>query len=146
MGQTADIARIADIFPNIVSGATEVYTDIPTFDTTRSPLFRYLYGTGVSDKLKSIVNSRRVRPLRPVLNELRVFKSEDEVLQMRRVGQMSGRAFTETMRQAYTREKDLCSYLEYQFKVKGCDTSAFVPVVAGGHVSRTIPVCSLYLF
>lgn len=54
---------------------------------------------------------------------------------MRRLGQASGRAFTEAMRQDFTREKDLYSFLEYQFKVNGCDTNAFVPVVAGGEVN-----------
>lgn len=69
---------------------------------------------------------------------MRVFKSEDEVVHMRRLGQASGRAFTETMRRTFTREKDLCSYLEYQFRAKGCDTSAFVPVVAGGENALSI--------
>lgn len=65
---------------------------------------------------------------------MRVFKSEDEVVQMRRVGQASGRAFTESMRQTFTMEKDLTNFLEYNFKKNGCDGSAFVPVVAGGSV------------
>lgn len=134
--QTGDIARIGDILPDIVAGATEVYTDIPAFDSSRSTLFRYLYGSAVSDRIKNFVSGRKIKPLRPILNELRVFKSENEVVQLRRVGQMSGRSFTESMRQTFTKEKDLCSFIEYQFKVKGCDTSAFVPVVAGGPVSN----------
>ena len=69
---------------------------------------------------------------------MRVFKSENEVVHLRRLGQASGRAFTETMRQNFTLEKDLNSFLEYQFKVNGCDTNAFVPVVAGGQVSVLI--------
>lgn len=63
-----------------------------------------------------------------------MFKSENEVLQMRRLGQAAARAFTDSMRQDFTMEKDLSSFLEYKFKVNGCDTSAFVPVVAGGSV------------
>ena len=97
---------------------------------------RYLYGpTVASEKLKKVVDHRRVKPLKHLLNEMRVFKSENEVVQMRRLGQASGRAFTEAMRQDFTREKDLYSFLEYQFKVNGCDTNAFVPVVAGGQVN-----------
>ena len=125
--------------PSIVQGATEVYSDIPTFDGSRSSLHRYLYGpTVASEKLKKVVDHRRVKPLKHLLNEMRVFKSEDEVVQMRRLGQASGRAFTEAMRQNFTREKDLYSFLEYQFKVNGCDTNAFVPVVAGGQVNFPI--------
>lgn len=65
---------------------------------------------------------------------MRAFKSEEEVVQLRRVGQASGRAFTEAMRHSFTGEKDLASFLEYNFKLNGCDGSAFVPVVAGGSV------------
>lgn len=65
---------------------------------------------------------------------MRVFKTEAEVMHLRRLGQASGRAFTDAMRQTFTKEKDLASFLEYQFKVNGCDGSAFVPVVAGGQV------------
>ena len=38
------------------------------------------------------------------------------------------------MRQAWTAEKDLTAFLEYKFKRNGCDSSAYVPVVAGGKV------------
>lgn len=51
---------------------------------------------------------------------------------MRLAGRASGRAFTDAMRQPWTTEKDLNAFLEYTFKRKGCDTSAYVPVVAGG--------------
>lgn len=122
-----------------MTGATEVYSDIPAFDGSRSTLHRYLYGpTVASEKLKKFVDNRKVKPLKPLLNEMRAFKTEDEVVHMRQVGQASGRSFTESMRQTFAREKDLCSFLEYQFKANGCDTSAFVPVVAGGQVSRPI--------
>ncbi|RJE25913.1 Xaa-Pro aminopeptidase [Aspergillus sclerotialis] len=137
--ETGDIARIGDILPKILSEATEIYTDIPSFDSPKSSLHRYLYGSmAVSERLKQIVDIRKVKPLRPILNEMRMFKSEDEVLQMRLVGQASGRSFTEAMRQSFTKEKDLNAFLEYQFKVHDCDGSAFVPVVAGGPNSLSI--------
>ncbi|KAL5336650.1 peptidase M24, structural domain-containing protein [Aspergillus crustosus] len=131
--ESGDIERISDILPKVLSDATEIYTDIPAFNPGRSSLHRYLYGpTGASEKLKKLVDNSKVRPLRPILNEMRAFKSEEEVLQLRRVGQASGRAFTEAMRHTFTKEKDLTSFLEYNFKINGCDGSAFVPVVAGG--------------
>lgn len=133
--QTDNIERIGDILPKIVGEATEVYSEIPAFDGSRSSLHRYLYGpTVASEKLKKFVDHRKVKPLKPLLNEMRAFKSENEVMHMRRLGQASGRAFTESMRQTFDREKDLCSFLEYHFKVNGADGSAFVPVVAGGQV------------
>lgn len=115
--------------------ATEVYSDIPSFDGSRSSLHRYLYGpTVASEKLKKFVDHRKVKPLKSILNDMRINKSEDEVVHLRLLGQASGRAHTESMRQTFDFEKDLTSYLEYQFKVHGADGSAFVPVVAGGQV------------
>lgn len=133
--QSGDIESIGEILPKLLSDATEIYTDIPAFNPGRSSLHRYLYGpSGASEKLKKLVDHRKVKPLRPIMNEMRAFKSEEEVVQLRLVGQASGRAFTEAMRHTFTKEKDLTSFLEYNFKVNGCDNSAFVPVVAGGSV------------
>lgn len=53
---------------------------------------------------------------------------------MRLAGQASGRAFTDSMRGDFTKEKELSAFLQYQFKAHGCDGNAFVPVVAGGRV------------
>ncbi|KAL2832693.1 xaa-pro dipeptidase app [Aspergillus pseudoustus] len=137
--ESGDIERIGDILPKILSDATAVYTDIPAFNPRRSSLHRYLYGPmSASQKLQKMIDVQKVKPLRSILNEMRAFKSEDEVVQLRRVGQASGRAFTEAMRQTFTKEKDLTSFLEYNFKVNGCDGSAFVPVVAGGSNALSI--------
>jgi len=68
------------------------------------------------------------------MNALRVLKSDAEVANMRKAGQMSGRAYAEAMRRQWTSEKELETWLEYKFKANGCDESAYVPVVAGGEV------------
>ncbi|KAJ5928315.1 hypothetical protein N7466_007271 [Penicillium verhagenii] len=137
--ETGNIEDIGNILPKIIAKATEVYSDIPAFDGSRSTLHRYLYGpTVASEKLKKFVDHRKVKSLKPLLNEMRVNKTEAEVMHLRQLGQASGRAFTDAMRQTFTKEKDLCSFLEYQFKVNGCDGSAFVPVVAGGQNALSI--------
>ncbi|KAI9370065.1 peptidase M24, structural domain-containing protein [Aspergillus egyptiacus] len=137
--ESGDIERIGEILPKVLADATEIYTDIPAFNPGRSSLHRYLYGpSGASEQVKKLVDFRKVKPLRPILNDMRAFKSEEEVVQLRRVGQASGRAFTEAMRHTFTKEKDLATFLEYNFKVKGCDGSAFVPVVAGGSNALSI--------
>lgn len=58
---------------------------------------------------------------------------------MRKAGQISGRVFTEAMRQTWTREKDLAAFLDYRFKARGCDSPAYVPVVGGGLVRFHTP-------
>merc|ERR1712093_889035 len=54
------------------------------------------------------------------------------ILNMRKAGQVSGRAFTETMKTPMSTEKDLWTMLDTGFKIGGLDGSAYVPVVAGG--------------
>jgi intermediate cleaving peptidase 55 len=85
----------------------------------------------LSDFQKMIKDSR-VKSLKPIMNELRMFKSKAEVANMRLAGKMSGRAITNAMRRKWTREKDLGAFLDYEFKTEGCDATAYVPVIAGG--------------
>ena len=87
-------------------------------------------------RLLEVLGATKAIPLKPVINELRVFKSPAEIGNMRLAGKFSGRSFTDAMRRRFTKEKDLCAFLEYEFKLRGCDTSAYVPVVAGGEVRR----------
>ena len=63
---------------------------------------------------------------------------------MRKAGQASGRAYTDAMRQAWTKEKDLAAFLDYQFRLRGCDCSAYIPVVAGGQV-RVVFFCLMQI-
>ena len=57
---------------------------------------------------------------------------------MRRIGRASGRSFTRTMRHKWQYEKDIMSYVEYNFSRHGCDSSAYVPVVASGKNALSI--------
>ena len=79
-----------------------------------------------------MIEHSQVKSLKPLLNELRIFKSEAEVSNMRLAGKISARAITNAMRRKWNKEKDLNAFLEYEFKIGGCDDIAYVPVIAGG--------------
>lgn len=129
--QTGDINKLGSLLPPLISRASEIYTDIPYSNTT-STLKRFFgHGEGNSS-FQKMVKSSRVKPLRDLVNNLRVYKSNSEVQNMRHAGQVSGRAFTNIMRRQYTKEKDLETYLDFEFKTGGCDGPAYVPVIAGG--------------
>ena len=102
-------------------------------------LSRFLQSSTKPEGLASLLPTSKIHPLNPIINDVRAFKSDSEIANMRKAGQASGRAFTDAMRQAWTREKDLCARLEYDFKSRGCDGPAYVPVVAGGKVLAEIP-------
>jgi intermediate cleaving peptidase 55 len=75
-----------------------------------------------------------VQPLAPLLGRLRVVKSAGEVACMREAGRMSGRAFTAAMRQSWGTERALHAFMDYNFKVNGCEEEAYEPVVASDKV------------
>ncbi len=119
----------------MVSAASEVYTDLAPKSTTGSAFTRFFgRASPESDGFATILESSKVKPLKPIIQDLRVIKSDAEIANMRKAGQVSGRVFTEAMRQAWTHEKDLAAFLDCRFKNQGCETSAYVPVVAGGEV------------
>ncbi|KIV81040.1 hypothetical protein PV11_08493 [Exophiala sideris] len=131
--ETGDISGIKHILPELVGAASQVYTDITHPDPNASALRRFLYGQPrKTTEFAELLQSNKISRLRPVMNDLRAFKSPAEIEVLRRAGKASGRAHTEAMRKAWTREKELDAYLRYQFVANGCDTTAFEPVVAGG--------------
>ncbi|KAF2197434.1 xaa-Pro aminopeptidase-like protein [Delitschia confertaspora ATCC 74209] len=133
--ETGNVNHLPSILPKIIRKADHVYTDLPKNIITNNTLTRYLSGIepsrlgGLAQILRDAAN---VKPVRPLINELRVIKSEAEVLNMRKAGKVSGRAITDAMRQSFTGEKDLDSFLDYRFKQDGCDGPAYIPVIAGG--------------
>lgn len=57
---------------------------------------------------------------------------------MREAGQISGRVFTEAMANNFAQESHLAAFMDYKFRVGGCEGSAYIPVVAGGVNALTI--------
>ncbi|RAL62575.1 hypothetical protein DID88_004424 [Monilinia fructigena] len=57
---------------------------------------------------------------------------------MRKAGKISGRSFTNAMRRQWTEEKHLGAFLDYDFKVGGCEKNAYVPVIGGGRNAQSI--------
>ncbi|KAH7135760.1 peptidase M24, structural domain-containing protein [Dendryphion nanum] len=140
---TGDVNHIPKILPEILKRTKEVYTDLPTSLISRNVLSRYLAGQepsrtgGIAQTFRD-ASGIPTKPLRNIVNQLRVIKSEAEIDNMRIAGKHSGRAFTDAMRQSFTHEKDLDSFLDYWFKQDNCDGPAYVPVVAGGIHANTI--------
>ncbi|KAF2001973.1 hypothetical protein P154DRAFT_553425 [Amniculicola lignicola CBS 123094] len=138
-----DVNNIPRLIPEIIRTKANVYTDLPNSVISKNVLTRYLSGSepartgGLAQAFRD-AQGVAIKALRPLLNDLRVIKSAAEIANMRKAGQVSGRAITDAMRQSFTSEKDLDSFLDYRFKQNDCDGSAYVPVVAGGINANTI--------
>lgn len=124
--QAGNIENLNTLLSPLLASANTVYTDV-----VKS------HG-GPSGKLQSMIKESAVKPLKPLMNQLRVSKSAAEIVNMRAAGKASGRAFTEAMRRQWTREKDLGAFLDYDFKNRGCEATAYIPVIAGGRNALSI--------
>ena len=130
--ETGDISRLKHYLPDIVGGASAVYTDATQPDTNQSTLQRFLYGKSKkSTEFVEMVGSRKVNRLRPLMNNLRAFKSPAELEVMRKAGKASGRAHTDCMRKIWTRERQLDAFFRFRCVAHGCDTQSFEPVIGG---------------
>ncbi|PSK33626.1 hypothetical protein B9Z65_7513 [Elsinoe australis] len=128
-----DVGRVASILPSLLEGQT-VYTDALRPEKRPSAFAQFMKGSRQSESgtLQGLLKSENVKPLGPVMNALRLVKSEAEILNMRKAGRLSGRTYTNAMKQSYQSEKDLWNDMAYGFKKNGLDGEAYVPVIAGG--------------
>lgn len=137
--ETGNISDLKNLLPPIVRDASQVYTDITQPDTNTSAISRFLYGSDQKKEgFSGLIEARKIRRLRPHINDLRAFKSPAEIQNMRMAGRAAGRAHTEAMKHKWSTEKDLDAFLKYQFRVQGCDDVAFEPVVAGSQNALSI--------
>ena len=130
---------LKSILPSIIAEASQVYTDITKPDTNTSTLSRFLFGSGPKiEGFSELIEAKKIRSLRPLMNNLRAYKSAAEIENMRKAGKASGRAHTEVMRHNWSHENQLDGFLEYQFRRNGCEDVAFEPVVAGAENALSI--------
>lgn len=123
----------------VVEDASKIYTDLISEPKNRSFFSRFLYDQSPkAEGLAKILKSSNTLPLKDFIEDIRNLKSDTEIANMRKAGQASGRAYTDAMRQSWMKEKDLAAYLDYQFKTRGCECSAYIPVVAGGRNASII--------
>ncbi|KAK1759626.1 peptidase M24, structural domain-containing protein [Echria macrotheca] len=120
------IASLSSVLPGLIRSASAIYATLPS-DHSLTQAIQPLLPSGV-----------RPLPIQPQVNPLRAIKSPAEIANMRHCGRISGRALTSAMRRQWTQEKDLHTFLTYEFSQQGLDGPAYVPVIAGGHRGRLI--------
>ncbi|CAK4031227.1 Intermediate cleaving peptidase 55 [Lecanosticta acicola] len=137
--EAMDIEQLGSMLPRLVNGR-QVYTDIGEREKGQGALGRFVRGRpkveGMAQVLKA--GNATVKALRPLLNDLRVRKSEAELACMRKAGSVSGRVLTEAMKSTPKTEKQLWADLAYGYRSNGLDGEAYVPVIAGGRNALSI--------
>ncbi len=127
---------LPSLLPKIIHRAEKVFTDLVARTTWSSSFARILGARSPRESgFQTYLENAHVVPLKPLLNELRAIKSKAEIENMRTAGRASGRSVTNAMRRRFPTEKVLAAFIERGFILGGCDSSAYVPVVAGGEVN-----------
>ena len=130
--EAGNIDDVSNLLPEIINSARQVYTDIGSYGR-KSALSRFFAGSTTKvDGLAKLLQNSTVQSLRPLMNELRVTKSEAELDCMRHAGTISGAVITEAMRKPYDTEKQLWADLSHGFRSYGLEGEAYLPVIAGG--------------
>ncbi len=135
--KTGDVKDLQSLLPPILRKATGgVYTD--AINDSRTAFSKFFGGGKPVDGFLSMLRDSSVKPLRPLINDLRIYKAAAEIANMRKAGRASGRAYASAMSRSFPSEKILLNHLEYKFLENGCEGSAYVPVVAGGKNANCI--------
>lgn len=135
--EAGEIDSVSSKLSQMIMSASSVFTDIG-YGVKTSAFKRFIGGSPKVDGLASLLQKATVKLLRPLMNELRVTKSEAEIRCMRKAGTVSGAAFTWAMQNEHKSEKQLWADLAYAFQSQGLDNEAYVPVIAGGSNALSI--------
>ncbi|KAK9479644.1 peptidase M24, structural domain-containing protein [Lipomyces japonicus] len=135
--EAGDVSRIRSYLDKIITRATSIYMDIPTPDSNFATFF--LNPTKKESTQNSIVNLlkhhkkfSKTSPLTPIVQSLRAKKSAAELLCMISAGKISSHAINKAYGVRFQKEAELNAFLDYQFKIGGCENIAYIPVIAGG--------------
>lgn len=121
------IYRLEEQVAKLASEAKIIYTDAwePRFPESVRKMFSHFKGV-------------QCLPATPIIEQGRIIKSEQEIDCMRAASEISAIGFNRAMSRQFESESELHAYLDYQFRIGGCEMPAYLPVVAGGSHALTI--------
>ncbi|KAK9450246.1 peptidase M24, structural domain-containing protein [Limtongia smithiae] len=129
--EAGDIADLRVFLKQIVARSSSVYFDIPPHAHMHPSAGQQKSSAAqILEVVKH--HNKAIRGLTSLVQDLRAIKSDSELAVMQTAGLISGRAITDAYGTRWKRESDLFAYLDFKFRVGGCEKSAYVPVVAGG--------------
>jgi len=123
---------VRDTVKSLVGAVSTVYADTDPTTTVRQGKF-------FNHELAPLVHSKLSRtPVTHLVQGLRMIKSESEIDCMRTACEISAAAYNQAYRQQFVSEHQLHAYLDFMFKQGGCESDAYLAVVAGGDHALTI--------
>lgn len=121
-----------------------VYMD--TFDSkdaNRFPKFFKSHGQNVlkgslGELLRNSTSRKDFKSAVALVEKSRLVKSEAEINVMRIAAELSSAVYNKAYATSFSSEAQLQAFLDYEFRMHGCEESAYLPVVAGGAHALTI--------
>lgn len=127
-----DNKHLRETVKTLVGAASTVYCDTDPKTTIRQgPFFNHELPALVSAKKNTTSASSLAQTLREI-------KSEAEIDCLRTAGEISAAAYNNAYKQQFFSENQLHAYLDFMFKQGGCESDAYLAVVAGGDHALTI--------
>lgn len=134
-----DIAtHVRDLIPQV----DNVYADL---NETSSRFPRFFKSTGqdifpgsFTDVLLKNASKQRLKSAIQLIEQKRLYKSENEIDCLRAANEISALAYNEAYKTKFAKESNLHAFLDYKFRINGCEEPAYLPVVAGGKHALTI--------
>ena len=125
--------------PEILAGRTALYYTLGHDAAWDSRILK-AWQKVKSEIRKGIIAPQALCDLRPMIGELRLFKSEAEIALMKKAAQITVSAHQRAMRTALNVqfEYQLEAELRYEFTRQGCRNEAYDSIVAGGENACTL--------
>lgn len=127
------IEDIDDILPGLLENRSKVFSSMGRYKNFDTNLINWV--NEVKTKVRSGINApNEFVCLDTILHEHRLIKKVEELRIMKRAGRISAAAHCKAMRfcKPGKKEYQVQAVLEHEFKIQGCQYTAYPPIVAGG--------------
>lgn len=127
----------------LLKDAETIYMDtFPAKTSNRLPSFFKSHGQNVVKnslvELFKKAGRKEYKSAVALVEKSRLVKSEAEIDNLRIAAELSSAAYNKAYATGFRTEGQLQAFLDYEFRMAGCEESAYLPVVAGGAHALTI--------
>ena len=127
------ISSVDEVLPKLLAGQSRIYYSLGQDDAWDLRFTGWL--NRVRDKSRSGLSTpSEIYDSRILLDEMRLFKSTEELQLMRRAAEISSRAHCRAMQVTHPgmKEYEVEAEFLYEFRKHGAEAPAYTPIVAGG--------------
>ncbi|XP_075689640.1 xaa-Pro aminopeptidase 3 isoform X2 [Rhinoderma darwinii] len=133
--QAYPLEEFKDVLPRLFDEKVTLWYDF------MRPSHHSLHSNFIQPLIESNIKSKdRIRSTRLLTQQLRLIKSQAEIMLMKKAGHISSQAFIETMHWSKAPVNEALIYAKFEFecRARGAEILAYPPVIAGGNRANTL--------